>query len=149
MLEFREVNRHWPTWLHRIHQTEMIERRAVLLESFRQVHDEFLVFPLLMFFAVAYYPERGTATPVVPVRGIIQTPHMARSILADRRGPELAGNERRDKSPATLVVPVNHPHRQARAGAFAIEIHSERVDRAPTSARLSRIEPAEENAAVA
>ena len=72
---------------------------------------------------------------------------VARLVVANRRRSKFAGDERRDEGATRLVVMRDQSDGEARAGFFAVEIHSERSDRPAAAAGLLGVEEAEEKPA--
>src|SRR5262245_14218828 len=56
---------------------------------------------------------------------VIEFPTVARTIIADRRGTKLAGDERSNERAARLVLSRNQPHCETNAGVLAIHIEAE------------------------
>src|SRR5439155_25436348 len=78
---------------------------------------------------------------------VVEGPPVARSVVADRRGAELAGDERSDERAAALVLAGDEPHGQPRAAAFAVHVQAQGAGGAPAPAGLLGPEEAEEDAA--
>src|SRR5262249_23560373 len=99
------------------------------------------------FGSVAAERELKPAAAAGPLGIIVEGPQIARAVVADRGGTKLAGNERRDERPATLVGARDEPNGQASAAAFAVDVQAQRPGGASSSAGLIGTEEAEEDAA--
>src|SRR5437868_4814262 len=115
------MNRHSVARLHHVHQAEVIERGAFLLEAGRQVHGEYLALKRFRFGAVALDGELKLPAALVRLRIIGERPGVASAIVLDRRGTKLARDEWRDKCPTTLVSAADEPDRQPRSLLLPVE----------------------------
>src|SRR5262249_33671795 len=78
---------------------------------------------------------------------VVEGPQVARAVVRDRGGAELAGDERRDERAAALVPARDEPHGQPGAAALAVHVQAQRAGGASAARGLLCPEEAEEDAA--
>ena len=143
----------------------MVECRALLPETLGQIDGEgshvreaatglFLVVlgniglgELARLRSVAVDGELELTAAAGALGVVVECPPIACAVVANWRGAELAGDERRDERAAALVAARNEPHGQTSAAALAVHVHAQRPGGAAARAGLLGLEKAEEDAA--
>src|SRR5262245_50811482 len=90
---------------------------------------------------------RELSASVRGLRIVIERPCVPRAVVAKRRWPIFAGNERSNECACRLILPGDQAHGQSRTRLLRIKVHPQRGDRTPAASRLLGVEEAKEHTA--
>src|ERR1051325_4640233 len=93
---------------------------GLLFEALGQIRS----FKLSRFMRIASERECESPATIGGLWVVIERPVVASAVIANRRGPKLAGNERRDECAARLVFGRDESHGQPSAADFGIQVQA-------------------------